>query len=146
MWQLINTNEEILLFMERVCYFHDCCIKEIRYLSGAYVSEKLSMFPLNNRRELRVVIQRQSEMESMIEMEFQGLKTMKLSPVDERFTCEIVGSSMIIQNGNIYWGDCNDLSKSNLEDYASIWICASKLRWRCVENQMGEKEYYHSDA
>ena len=83
MWQIISNNDEILDFMEKVCYFHDSCIKEISYLSGAYVSDNLSMFPLNNRRVLRVVIQRQYEKDSMIEMEFQGLKGLKLFPADE---------------------------------------------------------------
>ena len=59
MWEIISTNDEILKFMDKVCYFHDSCIKEISYISGAYVGEKLSMHPLNDRRVLRVVIQRQ---------------------------------------------------------------------------------------
>ena len=87
MWETIHTSVEILKFMENVCYFHDSCIKEISYISGAYVDEKLSMHSLNDRRVLRVVIQRQHENNPMIEMEFQGLKHLKLFPVDERYTC-----------------------------------------------------------
>lgn len=81
MWENIRTNNEILKFMEKVCYFHDSCIKEISYISGAYVDENLSMHPLNDRRILRVILQRQCEPYSMIEMEFQGLKYLKLFPV-----------------------------------------------------------------
>ncbi len=146
MWEIISTNDEILHFMENVCYFHDSCIKEISYLSGAYVSNNLSMFPLNNRRVLRVVIQRQYEKDSMIEMEFQGLKGLKLFPVDESCTCEISDSTMIMKSGNIYWCDCDDLLESDLDNYTGILICASKLRWRSIENHMGEKEFYHSDV
>lgn len=146
MWQIISTNDEILNFMEKVCYFHDSCIKEISYLSGAYVSDNLSMFPLNNRRVLRVVIQRQYENDSMIEMEFQGLKELKLFPVDESYTCEILDSRMIMKDGNIYWCDCDYLSESDLDNYTGTLICASKLRWRSIENHMGEKEFYHSDV
>ncbi len=40
MWETIHTSVEILKFMENVCYFHDSCIKEISYISGAYVDEK----------------------------------------------------------------------------------------------------------
>ena len=131
--------------METVCYFHDSCLKEISYLSGAYVNENLSMFPLNNRRILRVVLQRQCEKFSMIEMEFYGLKALKLFPVDESCTCEISNSTMIIKDENIYWCDCNDLSKTNLDDFAGVLICASSLRWRSIENHMGKKAFYHSD-
>jgi len=144
MWETIRTNDEILNFMENVHYFHDSCIKEISYISGAYVDNSLSMFPLNNRRVLRVVIQRQCEQDSMIEMEFHGLKCLKLSPVDENYTCEILDSTMIMKDGNIYWCDCGDLSESDIDDYTGTLICASKLRWRSIENHMGDKEFYHS--
>ena len=144
MWQNISNKIEIQQFMEQVCYFHDSCIKEISYLSGAYVDEELSMYPLNSCRLLRVVIQRQSEKDSMIEMEFHGLKELKLFPVDERYTCEILDSTMILKDGDIYWYDSGNLSEANLDNCASILICASKLRWRSIENHMGNKEFYHS--
>ena len=144
MWEIIHTNVEILKFMESVCYFHDSCIKEISYISGAYVGENLSMHPLNDRRVLRVVIQRQYEKNSMIEMEFQGLKHLKLFPVDESYTCEILDSTMIMKDGNIYWCDCGNVPESDLDDYTGTLICASGFRWRSIENHMGEKEFYHS--
>lgn len=144
MWEIIRTNDEILKFMESVCYFHDSCIKEISYISGAYVGENLSMHPLNDRRVLRVVIQRQYERNSMIEMEFQGLKRLKLSPVDENYTCEILDSTMTVRDGDIYWCDCGNVSEPDLDDYAGTLICASGVRWRSIENHMGKKEFYHS--
>ncbi len=145
MWKTISTNEDIAQFMEKMCCFHDSCIKEISYLSGAYVSDDLSMHPLNSRRVLRVVIQRQYKNDAMIEMEFQGLKALKLFPVDENYTCEISDSTMIMKDGDFYWCDCGGLSESNLIDYTGTLICASELRWRCVEGHMGKKEFYHSD-
>ncbi len=142
MWKMINTNVEILKFMESVCHFHDSCIKEISYISGAYVSENLSMHPLNDRRVLRVVIQRQYEKDSMIEMEFQGLKHLKLFPVDESYTCEILDSTMIMKDGNIYWCDGGNLTESDLDEYTGTLICASKLRWRTIESRLGENRFY----
>ena len=146
MWNEISTNDEILQFMENMCYFHDSCIKEISYISGAYVTNKLSMYPLNNRRVLRVVIQRQHEKNSMIEMEFQGLVVLKLFPIDENYTCEILEATMIMKDGDIYWCDCGGLSEADLVDYEGTLICASKLRWRSIENHMGEEEFYRSNV
>lgn len=146
MWSIVSANDEILKFMKKVCYFHDSCIKEISYISGAYVDDNFSMFPLNNRRVLRIIIQRQCEKDSMIEMEFQGLKSFKLFPSDESYTCEILDSTMTMKDGNIYWCDCGNLSESDLDDYTGTLICASKLRWRSIENHMGDKEFYHSDV
>ena len=146
MWEIIHTNDEILKFMENVNYFHDSCIKEMSYISGAYVGENLSMHPFNDRRVLRIVIQRQHENNSMIEMEFQGLKHLKLFPLNEDYTCEILDSAMIMKDGNVYWCDCGNLSESDLDDYTGTLICASGVRWRSIENYMGEKEFYHSDV
>ena len=145
MWSEISTNDEILQFMEKMSYFHDSCIKEISYISGAYVGENLSMYPLNDRRVLRVVMQRQYENDSMIEMEFSGLMCLKLFPVDESYTCEILDSTLIMKDESIYWCDCGNLSESDLDNYVGTLICASKLRWRSIKNHMGEKEFYRSN-
>lgn len=146
MWEIISTNDEILNFMEKMHYFHDSCIKEIHYTSGAYVSDNLSMYPVNNSRVLRVVIQRQYEKNSMIEMEFQGLKYLHLFPADERYTCEILGSTMSIQDGDIYWCDFDNLPESTIDNHEGTLICASMLKWRVINNHMGEKKFYHSDV
>lgn len=59
MWETISSSDEISQFMEKVYYFHDSCIKEMNSISGAYVEDSLWMHPLNDRRILRVIIQRQ---------------------------------------------------------------------------------------
>ncbi len=146
MWKIINTNDDIQQFMEKVGYFHDSCIKEMCYVSGAYVNEDLSMYPINNRRVLRVVVQRQFGKEAMMELEFHGLKALKLFPVDESYTCEILDSTMILKNGDLYWCDRGGLTELEIDEYTGTLICASKLRWRAIENYMGEKEFYHSEV
>lgn len=98
-------------FMNIMCGFHDSCVKEIKYISGAYVNEKLSMSPVNSQRILCVIIQRQFEDPSAIEMQFAGLKYLKLFPNGENYTCEILDASMIIKEDCIYWCDCGGLSE-----------------------------------
>ena len=146
MWKTISSDNDILQFMESVYYFHDSCVKEMRYFSGAYVNDDLAMYPINDHRILRVIIQRQFESNSMIELEFQGLKSLKLLPVNERYTCEIFDSVMVMKDGDIYWCDCGDVSEADLDDYEGTLICASRLRWRSIENHMGKSEFYHSDV
>lgn len=145
MWHEINSENDLIQFISDMSYFHDSCIKEMSYLSGAYVSENLSMFPLNNSRVLRVLMQRQYEKDSMIEMEFQGLKFLKLFPVDEKYTCEILDSTMLWKDSFIYWCDCGGLSKADVDDYTGTSICASKLRWRSIRNCMGSREFYRTN-
>ena len=142
MWNEISTDDDVLKLMEAVCFFHDSCIKEMSYVSGAYVDVNLSMYPLNSLRALSVLIQRQYEKDSMIELEFQGLKYVKFFPVDESYTCEILGSTMIMKDGTIYWCDCDNLSEADLDEYTGTLICASKLRWRSIEGHLGESAFY----
>ena len=144
MWKEINDEKDIECFMEKVVFFHDSCIKEMKYLSGAYVSDDLSMYPVNDKRILNVIIQRQFEDISMIEMQFIGLKYLKLFPTDEKYTCEILDSIMLLKDDCIYWCDCGDVSENDFEDYKGTIICASKLRWRVIENRMGEADFYIS--
>ena len=75
MWKTIENNSDVSEFMEKVCRFHDSCIKEISYISGAYVNADRSMHPLNDRRILRVLIQRQSESDPVTELEFSSPKS-----------------------------------------------------------------------
>ncbi len=98
MWNEIVNNETLKEFNEKLSYFHDSCIKEIYYLSGAYVDENLEMYPINDCRILRVIIQCQNEDEPMIEMEFQDLKYLKLFPIDPHYKCEILDSTILLNN------------------------------------------------
>lgn len=73
-------------------------------------------------------------------MEFQGLKYLKLFPADERYSCEILDSNIILKEDCIIWSDCED--KTELEDGdTGTLVCASKLRWRSIFGYMGEKNY-----
>lgn len=96
MWNEIADEEDLNSFMDAMYGFHDSCVKEIKYISGAYVEETLSMFPINNRRILSVIIQRQFKNPSVIEMQFMGLKYLRLFPNDENYTSEILDATMII--------------------------------------------------
>ena len=110
-WNEITDENSLKEFMERVSFFHDSCIKEMHYLSGAYVNE------------------------------FQGLKYLKLFPADERYSCEILDSNIILKEDCIIWSDCED--KTELEDGdTGTLVCASKLRWRSIFGYMGEKNYW----
>lgn len=142
MWNEIIDKNDLTNFMNRVNFFHDSCIKELKYVSGAYIEEDLSMYPLNDKRILNIIIQCQFEDVSMIEMQFIGLKCLRLVPVDEEYTCEILDSTMLIKDDCIYWCDCGELSENDFEDYKGTLICASKLRWRSIEKGMGKGDFY----
>ena len=130
MWNTVTTDADIQHFMELTCSLHDSCIKELHYLSGAYVDKKLSMHPINDCRTLRVIIQRQYMDMPAIEMEFSGLKYLKLLPIEPEYSCEIFETSLFFKNGYIYWGDYSNLSIDQVDRYEGTIICALGLRWR----------------
>ena len=142
MWNDIAGEKDLNDFMDTMYGFHDSCLKEIKYISGAYVNEGLSMSPVNSKRILSVIIQRQFEDLSAIEIQFVGLKYLKLFPNDENYTCEILDATMIIKEDRIYWCDCGGLSEKDIESYTGTTICASKVRWRAADEYLGAKEIY----
>ena len=144
MWNEIISENDLNGFMKMHYGFHDSCIKELKYISGAYVKDNLSMYPVNDQRILKIIIQRQFENPSVIEMEFTGLKRLNLLPTDENYTCEILDTTMILNKDCIYWCDCGGLSEDDLESYEGTLICASKVRWRAVDEYIGQKEVYIS--
>lgn len=144
MWNKIVNNDDVMNFMNKISYFHDSCIKEMNYLSGAYVNENLSMHPINDRRLLKVIIQRQFEDLSVIELEFVGLKYLKLFPTNEQYTCDILDSTIILKNDCVYWCDCGDISETELDYYEGTLVCAEKLRWRVVDVSLGQKDFFVS--
>ncbi len=144
MWMDIENELELSEFMKHHLYFHDSCIKEIKYISGAYVSDDLSMHPVNDKRILEMVIQRQYENDSAIVMQFFGVKCVKIFPVDENYTCELLGATMLFKNGCIYWCDCDDISKDDIENYDGTLVCAEKIRWKASNHLLGAKEIYIS--
>ena len=75
MWYEISSERDINDFMKKINFFHDCCIKELKYSSGAYVNNRYEMYPVNDKRILNVAFQCEN---GMFELEFQGLKYLKL--------------------------------------------------------------------
>jgi hypothetical protein len=141
-WNEITCQYELDNFMNLYGGFHDSCIKEFKYLSGAFVSKDLSMHPVNDRNDFKIVFQRQANDPSVIEMEFIGLLRLSIYPVDEKYTCEVLDANMILGDNCIYWYDCKKLSENELYTYTGTLICSSKVRWRVAEEYIGYHEIY----
>ena len=88
----INNKKDMEKLMEEYNYFHDSCISEISYESGAYVNEDLSMNPINDKRILKIVFQRQENPRNL-EIKFKKLVKLNLTPESE--DCDSI----------IFWGN-----------------------------------------
>ena len=50
---------------------------------------------------------------------------------------------MILKEDCIYWCDCGGLSVKDIESYTGTTICASKVRWRALDDaHLGSNEIY----
>ena len=141
MWRTVRNDHDILQLMHAVGSFHDSCIKEMYYVSGAYVNDDLSMCPVNTRRELHVIFQRQADAMPMLELAFADLKVLRLAPNDPEYTCEILDASLFRKDGCIWW--CDDaVSPSDAETYTGTLICAGQLRFRPLSGPMGAQPFF----
>ena len=146
-WNDIINEQSIAEFNELTNNLHDSCIKELRYISGAYVASDLSMHPINDQRLLRVIIQCQSKELPMIELEFEGLQYLKLSPIDTDYTCEISDATLLLNAKNVFWCDKGGLTEMDLEQYTGTIICAKKLKWRPISKAcLGNTVIYDSKS
>lgn len=127
MWKELRTQHEIDNFMKEIIGFHDSCIKEIKYSSGAYVETNLSMSPVNTKRTLTVLIQRQFEDISALELEFSELEYISMYPVKQDYTCEILDASFFVKDGLIYWCDNGDVNEDDIHNYKGTVICSKKF-------------------
>ena len=80
MWNKVIDNKTRTALLEEAGFFHDTCLTELRYISGAYVGKDLAMYPINDKRKVNVFIQRQEEGKNIIELEFSGIEYLKLFP------------------------------------------------------------------
>ena len=144
MWNELYTQQQIDDFMREIHGFHDSCIKEMKYSSGAYVDENLSMLPTNTKRTLTVLIKRQFDDVSALELEFSELEYIRMYPVNLDCTCEILDASFFIKDGLVYWCDSSDVKDDNINNYKGTVICSKKFRWRNASELIGEREFYTS--
>ena len=143
MWNEIKTTDDITDLMTQFGSFHDSCIKEIRYISGAFVDEDLGMVPMNLMRNVDVVFQRQYRNPMAIVMRFTGVSMLHLPPDDENSTCDIYGATLFIKDGCIYWADCDGVEE--MKEYVGTWICADSVQWRSIDECMGESIVFQAN-
>ena len=144
-WMPLNTEYDISSLMKRVGSFHDSCVKEMHYISGAYVDKKLSMYPVNSIRQLSILVQRQEENWPVIELQFEGVVYLTLWPQNENYTSEILDATLMIHNEHIIWSDHlinpDTLLQSNNGE-EGIVVCAASARWRVLDKRLGEGIIY----
>lgn len=141
-WQTIECMQDMQEFMEVVGNFHDSCIKEIKYSSGAYVHEGYRMHAINDKRVLDMILQFQHHNVPALVLEFIGLKELCLRPNNDKYTSEILEASMFFYGGLIYWCDDAVESVSEISTFTGTVVCAQRCRWRIIPNCFGQDDFF----
>ncbi len=142
-WHEVRAKNDIDELMNVFGYFHDGCLKELKYVSGEFVDQALSMNPINTKRCLSIIFQRQYHNPSVIEIIFDKIIRLNLAPIFEDYTGEILGAYMDFVDGVIYWSDYENIEPSKKDEFNDCtWISSASAKWRIADEYLGECEVY----
>jgi hypothetical protein len=139
-WNQINNKEDIKFLMNKFGGFHDSCLKELLLSTESFVDQNFAMAP-NPNTNVRVLLQRQNEDASAIELLFEEINKITIVPAPENCDSIILGATILYQDGLYFWANVDDWTPEENSDYVS-WISAKSLKWRDVSSWMGEKMRY----
>ena len=147
-WYEVINQSDIYYLKEIYGGFHDACIIELRYVSGADVNESLSMgFGTSLDRKLYVIFKRQWK-PVKIELLFEGMRQMNIAGWQNNYFCDIYDCYLALHNDLIKGRDDNlivwaDIAGFNpkeiyerniLSEPLTTYIISEKLKWRLQEN------------
>ena len=132
MWNTIESQDDIMNLLRVSNSFHDSCITEMHYYSGAHLGS-LGLVPVNSKRLLHVFFQGSFQSCKQIELLFIGLEKLSLLPIDENYTCEIFEATLEKNNGRMVWCDGKVDKLEDLEVYDGTIIVSKMIQWRVVE-------------
>lgn len=142
-WEPIHTQEDIDRLINLFGGFHDACLKELYMWTEHYVDTDLSM-SINDQLDhrIRALFQRQAENPSAIEMLFEEVTQLCITPSPGGYDSIIYESTLCYRDGLFYWADDRNWSPERKSDYSVNWISARKVSWREVSHWMGKGQRY----
>ena len=143
-WREIISQSDIDELLKIYRCFHDSCIAEISYCSGAFVDNEGNMhFGNSSEYEMRVIFHSQWE-PKVIELCFSGLRQTHLTGHQDNYVCIISEAYLSFHDellpGEpkrvIVWSDNYDFNVYSINKAihvpADTYIIANSLKWRIV--------------
>ncbi|GAA0084885.1 hypothetical protein UT300007_13240 [Clostridium sp. CTA-7] len=143
-WYEVKEQRDIDYLLKEYCGFHDSCLVELNYKSGAYVDKERSMcFGTSEERELHMIFQSQCT-GIMLELLFTNVKKFHVAGWQEYYSCDIFDCYLEIRNdlimgrdnNLIVWADTEGFNpKEEVERYIlneqmTTYVIAANLKWR----------------
>lgn len=142
-YKYIENDDDIKELMNHFNFFHDSCIKEIKYESGSYVDRHGAMYPFADKKCAAIFFQSQSAVYRVIELRFEGLIHLNLLPRKENYDNIIFEASLIKREGVYYWSEWRGFSPDDDNDTFGTWLSAEKVSWKSLPDTfLGSDEFY----
>ena len=145
-WHRLKSQSDIDELMEAFGHFKDSVITEMAYVSGAFIHQGLLMYPVNAKRRLRVIFQRQDKKLPSVEIVFDEIKYLNLAPTGTNNFAQIEKVHFSYEGNRLYWAETSDFSVSKIGKDVSYmrftWIAAKRAQWRVLENNLGSNQVY----
>lgn len=132
----IKNEKDIVYFLDQCEHFHDSCVFEIHYKSGAYVSENLAMHPVNSVNTLTIQFHSQNETCRRFDVVFTDLIHFHFTPLPCMYSCEIFKGKLMQRNGAFYWSPEDEFDPEDvscLTNNNTTWVCCKRIKWRIYD-------------
>jgi hypothetical protein len=144
-WRPLSNATDIAELMHLFGDFHDGCVREIHVVTGHYVHPNLSM-SVDWRTTVRLFVQRQFSNPSAIELRFEEVVELRLSPPPPNYDAVIFKAKFFVRDGIFYWADSAGWTPELPDKGDTTWISARKVSWRDASDWLGSDLRYLSSV
>lgn len=142
-WLSLVQPAELDDLMHRFGNFHDSCVREIHVATGHYVNQDLRM-TVDWRTNVRMLVQRQFRNPSAIELNFDDVISLHLSPPPPNCESIIFNAALFVRDGVYYWAENSLWKPERACDGETTWIAARNAYWRDASDWLGPRLRYLS--
>lgn len=132
----LKTADDISEFMKLFNYFHDSCLKELKYVSGSYVNLDLTLSAFDSIRSINAIFHSQNHKLPAIEIVFSKVERLNLVPRLENYDSIILGAHLSLVEDSFYWAEFDDFDYQNADHFNGTWIKCKEIKWRKLDNSV----------
>ncbi len=139
MWTELITNQDIKCFLEKINYFVDSCIKEMKYVSGSYAENRAALHAINDLRDLYILFHSISGCNQTFEVKFCKIHKLILEPYTDKQDSVIYDSTLIKKDNLFYWFDYKEKDICSFAPKGTA-VVAEKVSWRPINKSLGKED------